>query len=89
MLGRMGGVLLVCALAVGCGEGGASASSADEGMPAEAVVVRKAFESAPASLKNPVTEVLKLLKSGGENASATAEAIPQLKKLAAKPPISD
>ncbi len=72
----------------GCGKSGADNKQADAGLPAEAVAVRKAFESASPSYKNPVKEALNLVKAGAVNRSAYAEVIPQLQTLAANPTIS-
>ena len=70
----------------GCGKSGVAAgNNPDEGLPPEAVAVRKAFESSDPSYKNPVSEMLKLVKAGGANAIAYSEALPQAQVLAANP----
>jgi len=73
----------------GCGGGDAGfQSAADEGLPEEGIAVRKAFESASPSLKNPVQESLRRVKAGSTNPDAYIEALPQLQRLAANPNIS-
>lgn len=62
--------------------------ASDEGLPAEALAVRKAFESASPSKKGPVEEALSLIKSGSRNPAAYRESIPMLQKLAANPTLS-
>ena len=62
-----------------------SGNNPDEGLPPEAVAVRKAFESSDPSYKNPVSEMLKLVKAGGANVIAYSEALPQAEVLAANP----
>ena len=79
-------VLAVAGL-VGCSKPAAT-NSADEGLFPEAVAVRKAFESASPSYKNPVNEVLKLVKAGQANATAYREALPQVEMLASNQTIS-
>lgn len=73
---------------VGCGKSSEQNTQADEGLPAEAVAVRKAFESSSPSYKNPVKEALNLVKAGAVNPSTYAEVLPQLQTLAANPTIS-
>ncbi len=73
--------------ACGCGKN-PSPRDSDAGLPPEAVAVRKAFESAPPSFRNPVSEMLALVKAGGANPVAYAEVIPQLESLAANPNLS-
>lgn len=80
--------LFLILIVVGCGKSGADNTQADAGLPAEAVAVRKAFESSSPSYKNPVKEALNLVKAGSVNRSAYAEVIPQLQTLAANPTIS-
>jgi len=84
---------LVCMAAMvlvsGCGSGKVKLQEpSDEGLPAEAVAVRVAFEDASPSYKHPVGEVLNLVKVGSQNPQAYAEAIPQLQRLANNPNIS-
>jgi hypothetical protein len=54
----------------------------------EVVDVRKAFQSADPSLRNPVLQSLKIVEAGSVNPSAYAEAIPQLQTLEANPYVS-
>jgi len=83
-------VLGVVLLLIGCG--GVSDADfqqpSDEGLPPEAIAVRKAFESAEPAYRNPVEEALRLVKAGAINKSAYAEALPQVQRLAANPTIS-
>ena len=51
-------------------------------------MVRKAFESASPSYRNPIEEALALVRAGQINPSALAEALPQLERIAANPTIS-
>lgn len=79
--------VLVVGLICGCGKGG-SASEQDAGLLPEAVAVRKAFESASPSYRNPIEEALKLVRAGSVNPTAYGEALPQFERLAANPTLS-
>lgn len=81
-------LVILLLIGVGCGKSGKQNTQADEGLPAEAVAVRKAFESSSPSYKNPVKEALNLVKAGAVNPSTYAEVLPQLQTLAANPTIS-
>jgi hypothetical protein len=91
LAGQLAAILCCAVLSlaglVGCGKPAVTTSD-DEGMFAEAVAVRKAFESASPSYKNPVNEMLKLVKAGQANATAFREALPQVEMLAANQTIS-
>ncbi len=81
-------LLSLLLIAVGCGKSGVENKQTDTGLPAEAIAVRNAFESAAPGHKHPVTEVLSLVKAGSANRDAYAEALPKLQMLAANPTIS-
>ena len=81
-------LLFLLLIVVGCGKSGANNKQADAGLPAEAIAVRNAFESAAPGHKHPVTEVLSLVKAGSVNRDAYTEALPKLQMLAANPTIS-
>ncbi len=73
----------------GCGKSGSMpAADPNAGLPPEAVAVRKAFESAGPSYRNPIEEALALVRAGQINPSALAEALPQLERIADNPTIS-
>ena len=57
-------------------------------MPAEAVAVRKAFESSTPDKQVAIKEILRVVKAGGLNPSAYAEVVPQIQKLAGNSTIS-
>jgi hypothetical protein len=93
--GRRGGLLVgllvavLCAgLACGCSQRDSDGAESDAGLFLEAVAVRQVFESAPASYRNPVRELLALVKAGSVNPAAYAEALPHVEKLAANPTVS-
>jgi hypothetical protein len=76
-------------LLTGCGKSNSiPAADPNAGLPAEAIAVRKAFESASPSYRNPIEEVLALVRAGQINPSALAEALPQLERIASNPTIS-
>jgi hypothetical protein len=80
-------VLSGLALCVGCGDS-ESAKAQDDGQLPEAIAVRRAFESSAASHRNPINEVLALIKAGALNRSAYSEALPQLETLVSNPTFS-
>jgi len=65
-----------------------SVNPQDEGQLPEAIAVRRAFENSGPSHRNPINEVLALVKAGRVNPTAYAEALPQLETLAANPTFS-
>ena len=81
-------LLILLLLVVGCGKATKKNLQADEGLSAEAVAVRKAFESAAPGHKHPVTEMLNLVKAGTVNRDAYVEVLPKLQMLATNPTIS-
>lgn len=81
--------LAVTLFVAGCGSGKVKLQEpSDEGLPAEAIAVRVAFEDASPSYKHPVGEALNLVKAGSQNPQVYSEAIPQLQRLANNPTIS-
>lgn len=83
--------MMAVSLAVFCGCGGSgevNAVNPDEGLPTEAIAVRKAFESASISKKGPVTEMLGLVRTGSTNRMAYADVLPQLEKLSTNPTLT-
>jgi hypothetical protein len=88
-LAALGCLLFLFAGFTGCGKSeGNLPKASDEGLPPEAVAVRKAFASAPPSHRGPVEESLRLLKGESVNRTAWAEALPQLQTLATNPTVS-
>jgi hypothetical protein len=80
-------VLSGVALCSGCRDT-TSVNPQDEGQLPEAIAVRRGFEDSGPSHRNPITEVLALVKAGRVNPTAYAEALPQLETLAANPTFS-
>lgn len=72
---------------IGCGKKDAAPASSENTLP-EAVAVQKAFESAAPSFRNPVNQLLNLVKAGQIQRDAYAEAIPQLHTIATNPLIT-
>lgn len=87
-LGLVGSML--CAwLLVGCGKSDSAPKiDPNAGLPPEAAAVRKAFQSASPSYRNPIEEALALVRAGQVNQTALAEALPQLERIAANSTIS-
>lgn len=81
----------VTSLVVFCGCGGseeASGVNPDEGLSAEAIAVRDAFETASPSKKGTVTEMLSLVRTGSTNRRAYMDVLPQLKTLSTNPTLT-
>lgn len=81
--------MVVVALSLLCGCGGSEEVSpvltSDEGLSAEAIAVRTAFETASPSKKGPVMDMLSLVRVGSSNRMAYVDVLPQLRTLSTNP----